>query len=101
MLKLIVMKKNKIPVTMRALIQRVNRKIAHDGQKLQSTHKRKPLLEEGTLDSEIQVIESVAQSINNERAAKTVLLNAAIAALKVALAQYESELARIEKKNFN
>ncbi len=26
--------------------------------------------EEGTLDSEIQVIESVAQSINNEHAAK-------------------------------
>jgi hypothetical protein len=36
-------KQNKIPVTMRALVQRVNRRIAHDGQKLHSTRKTKPL----------------------------------------------------------
>jgi hypothetical protein len=34
---------NKIPVTTRALIQRVNRKIAHDAKKLLSTRKTKPL----------------------------------------------------------
>jgi hypothetical protein len=36
-------KETKIPVTMRALIQRVNRKIAHDGKKLRSSRKRKPI----------------------------------------------------------
>jgi hypothetical protein len=40
---LIIMKKNKIPVTVRALVQRVNRKLVHDGEKLHNTRKRKPL----------------------------------------------------------
>ena len=34
------MKKNKIPVIMGALVQRINRKIAHDGKKLHSLRKR-------------------------------------------------------------
>jgi hypothetical protein len=41
-------------------------------------------------------IESVARpTINNGHAARVAVLNTAIAALKIALAQYESELARL------
>jgi hypothetical protein len=36
-------KETKIPVTMRALVQRVNRKIAHDDKKLHSTRKTNPI----------------------------------------------------------
>jgi hypothetical protein len=54
-------------------------------------------MEEGMLDASIEAIESVTRK-RNERAQKIVLLNTAIAALKTAIAGYESELVRITQQ---